>query len=56
MTDDRPQKITFAYMRDSGVRCVLIYCSDFHCSLSTAISGDRWPDEVPLSDVEACFV
>jgi hypothetical protein len=32
------------------------YCSDFRCSHSTAISGDRWPDQVRLSDLEARFV
>jgi hypothetical protein len=26
---DRPQKITFADMRDMGVRGLLIYCADF---------------------------
>ena len=28
---DRPQKITFADMRDMGVRGLLIYCSDYKC-------------------------
>ena len=37
----RPQKITFAEMRASGVRDVLIYCADYDCSHSTAISADR---------------
>jgi hypothetical protein len=26
------QKITFGDMRESGVRGVLIYCSNYHCS------------------------
>jgi len=26
---DRPQKITFAEMRDMGVRGLLIYCADY---------------------------
>jgi hypothetical protein len=52
----RPTKITFADMRDMGVRGLLIYCSDYHCSHSIAISGDRWPDHVRLSDLEARFV
>jgi hypothetical protein len=30
----RPQKITFGEMRDMGVRGVLVYCADFHCSHS----------------------
>ena len=34
----------------------LIYCSDYKCSHWTAISGDRWPDDVRLSDLEARFV
>jgi hypothetical protein len=39
----RPQKITFAEMRSSGVRGLLIYCTDYRCSHSIAISADRWP-------------
>jgi hypothetical protein len=34
---------------------VLIYCSDYRCSHWTAISGDRWPDDVRLSDIEPRF-
>jgi hypothetical protein len=45
----RPQKITFAEMRDSGVRGMLVYCQNYQCGHSTAISGDRWPDDVRLS-------
>jgi hypothetical protein len=45
----RQQKITFAEMRASGVRGLLIYCSDYHCSHWIAIRGDRWPDDVRLS-------
>jgi hypothetical protein len=37
----RPQKITFAEMSSSGVRRLLIYCADYHCSHYIAISGDR---------------
>jgi hypothetical protein len=48
----RPQKITFGEMRCSGVRGLLIYCSDHHCSHSIAISADPWPDHVRLSDLE----
>jgi hypothetical protein len=51
----RPQKITFAEMRASGVRGLLVYCSDYHCSQWTSISGDRWPDDVRLSDIEPLF-
>jgi hypothetical protein len=36
----RPTKITFAEMRDMGVRGLLVYCADYRCSHSSAISGD----------------
>ena len=52
----RPQKITLAEMRASGVRGLLIYCSDYHCSHWTAISGDPWPDDVRLFDLEPRFI
>jgi hypothetical protein len=53
--DPRPAKITFGEMRASGVRGVLIYCSDYRCSHGTASSSDRWPDDVRLSDIEPLF-
>jgi hypothetical protein len=53
---NRPQKITFAEMRASGVRGLLIYCSDYRCSHWTAINGDQWADDVRLSDLEPKFV
>jgi hypothetical protein len=37
-TPTRPQKITFGEMRDSGVRGLLIYCSDYRCSHSIAVA------------------
>lgn len=40
-----------AQMRASGVRGLLIYCSDCTRSHWTAISGDRWLDDVRLSDL-----
>jgi len=43
-------------MRDTGVRGILIYRSDYHCSHSIAISADPWPDDVRLSDLKARFV
>ena len=46
----RPTKITLAEMRDMGVRGILVYCADFQCSHSIAISGDAWPDDTRLSD------
>jgi hypothetical protein len=51
-----PQKITFGDMRESGVRGVLIYCSDYRCSHHIAISADQWPDDVRLSDLEPKFI
>jgi hypothetical protein len=45
---DRSQKITFAEMRKMGVRGLLIYCADYRCSHSIAISGDRWADDTRL--------
>jgi hypothetical protein len=50
-----PQKITLGEMRSSGVRGLLVYCADYHCSHSIAISADRWPDHVRLSDLEPKF-
>lgn len=52
----REQKITLGEMRASGVRGLPIYCADYHCSHSTAISRDRWPSHIRLSDLESRFV
>jgi len=49
-------KITLGEVRQMGVRGVLVYCSDYHCSHSVAISADRWPDHLRLSDLESLFV
>jgi hypothetical protein len=49
------QKITFAEMRAAGVRDLLVYCSDYRCSDHIAMSGDHWPDDVRLSDLEPRF-
>ncbi|QQO11663.1 hypothetical protein JJB99_19295 [Bradyrhizobium diazoefficiens] len=51
--DGRPLKITFGEMRAMGVRGVLVYC---HCGHHIALSADRWPDEMRLSDIEPRFV
>ena len=48
----RPMKITFGEMRASGIRDLLIYCSDYRCSHSIQMSADRWPDHVRLSDID----
>jgi hypothetical protein len=52
---NRPVKITFGELREMGVRGVLIYCSDYKCTHWIAISADRWPDHVRLSDDEHRF-
>lgn len=54
--DTGPQKITFGEMRSTGIRGLLIYCSDYKCSHHIAISADPWPDDVRLSDIEPRFV
>ena len=51
----REQKITLGEMRDMGVYGVLVYCTDYRCSHSVAINGDRWRDHVRLSDIEPLF-
>jgi len=48
-------KITFGDMRESGVRDVLIYCSDDRCSHSVEMMA-QWPDDVRLSDIEPRFI
>ena len=35
------QKITFAEMRESGIRGLLVCCADYRCNHSIAISGDH---------------
>jgi hypothetical protein len=52
---ERPTKITFGDMREQGVCGLLVYCADYRCSHSIAISGDGWSDD-RLSDIEARFV
>jgi hypothetical protein len=54
--NDRPQKNTLGEMRDAGVRGILIYCADYRCSHSTAISADRWPDDVRQSHARLYLV
>jgi hypothetical protein len=53
---NRPQKITLAEMRSTGVRGPLIYRADYRCSHWVELSGDRWPDHIRLSDLEPRFV
>jgi hypothetical protein len=53
---DRPVEITFAKMRDSGVREILIYCSDYRCSNSMLLMADHRPGDVRLANIEMRFV
>ena len=53
---DRPTKITFGEMRASGALGVVVYCADYTCSHSQALSADSWGDDVRLSDIEDRFV
>ncbi len=48
----RTQKITFGEMRASGVRRVIVYCSDYMCSYAIPMDAANWPDTVRLSDIE----
>ena len=43
-------------MRDLGVRGLLIYCSDYKRSHRVTMTGDRWPDDSRLSDLEPRFI
>ena len=43
-------------MRESGVRGVLVYCSDYHCSHHIEMSADPGPDHIRLSDLEPRFI
>jgi len=43
-------------MGAGGLRGLLVYCVDYRCSHSIAISGDGWPGDFRLSDIEARFV
>jgi hypothetical protein len=54
MPPARPQKITFRRDARHG-RGVLIYCADYKCSHSVAISADQWADDLRLSDIEDRF-
>ncbi|WFU21142.1 hypothetical protein QA649_23800 [Bradyrhizobium sp. CB1717] len=55
-TDGRPRKITFAEMREMGVRGIIVFCADYRCGHSIALSADRWADDLRLSDIESRFI
>jgi hypothetical protein len=54
--NSRPQKITFAELRSQGVRGLLVFCQDYRCSHNITMNGDRWPDDIRLSDIEDHFI
>ena len=43
-------------MREMGVRGVLIYCADYHCSHCVAVNAGHWANDLRLSDIEPRFV
>jgi hypothetical protein len=45
-----------AEVRESGVGGLLVYRADHRCSPSIATNGDRWPDDVRLSDIAPRFI
>jgi hypothetical protein len=51
-----PRKSPLEKCDRQAFRGMLIYCADYTCSHSTAISADQWPDHVRLSDLESRFV
>jgi hypothetical protein len=53
---ERPTKITFAEMRDMGVRGVRIYCPDYKCSHSIAVSADQWAFRISSRSLCAQYV
>jgi hypothetical protein len=52
----RQQKITLGEMRQTGLYRLLVYCADYKCAHSIAVSADCWPDHVRLSDLEPKFI
>jgi hypothetical protein len=52
-----PAKDHLGEMRSGGGPTgILVYCADYRCSHSIAMSADLWPDDVRLSDIEPRFV
>lgn len=52
------RKITLGQMRSSGVRGLLVYCSDHKCSHKQVLEPamvDQWSDDMSLSEIEARF-
>jgi hypothetical protein len=45
----RPQKITFGEMRESGVFGAVVFCGGYHGSYSTVLEADRQRNQVRLS-------
>jgi hypothetical protein len=56
MGDGKSSHEDHVCLRDSGVRGILVYCSDYRCGHSMALMADHWPGDVRLSDIERRFV
>jgi len=52
----RQPKITLGSMRSQGVRGLLVFCADYKCGHSLAMSADQWSDSTRLSELEPHFV
>jgi hypothetical protein len=53
----RLEKITFGERRSAGGPTgITVYCADYRCSHSRAMSADQWPDDLRLSEIEPRFV
>ena len=52
----RPVKTSFAEMRHSSDARDPHLLRYYKCSYLIAISGDAWPDDIRLSDIEPGFV
>ena len=44
--------VTLGHLRSHGVRGLLVYCCTGRCWHSAEINADRWPDELPIKELE----
>lgn len=52
-------KLTFGQLRAQGIRRLTVRCRNFSCEHASVLHGDRWGDNIRLSDVEpllTCWV
>jgi hypothetical protein len=50
------EKVSAMASAESGVRGLLIYCADYHCSHYITAGADHWPNHIRLSDLEPRLV